>query len=240
MPWQCIVGIIIMAISFIGVIAAAKTHREPVAMLCAVVMLVGLGMYAWYYFNPPPNTDYQVYGKAVAAKVGAAVKSSGASKALWVTGDLNSEYSKMCFEAFKQAYGSNVEGVTLAEGDMGGMMELTPKKLKEILKSAGPEDAVVLDISMMMSPKQIEFLKAGYKGPKVFLTNNATLMGATPKAVSTAMTKGGLKALVIGLDKIEEDFTPDEDDLEEAFSKRYILVDAENLDNYKERFAMGM
>ena len=117
---------------------------------------------------------------------------------------------------------------------------MNKKKLKEILQSAGPEDAVVLDISMMMSPKQIEFLKAGYKGPKVFLTNNATLMGATPKAISTAMTKGGLKAIVSGLDKIEEDFTPDEDDLEEAFSKRYILVDAENLDNYKERFAMGM
>lgn len=240
MPWQCIVGIIIMVISFIGVIAAAKTHREPVAMLCAVVMLIGLGMYAWFYFNPPPNTDYQVYGKAVAAKIGSAVKSSGASKAVWVTGDLGSEYAKMCFEAFKQAFGGTVESVTLSDGDMGGMMELNAKKLKEILKSAGAEDAVVFDVSMMMPPKQIEFLKPSYKGAKVFLTNNATLMGANPKTVFTALTKGGLKAIIIGLDKIEEDFTPDDDDLEEAFSKRYILVDANNFDSYKERFAMGM
>ena len=123
---------------------------------------------------------------------------------------------------------------------MGGIMELTPQKLKEILKSATPDDAVVLDVSMMMPSKQIEFFKSSYKGPKVFLTNNATPMGSTPKAINTALTKGGLKALVISLDKIDEEFKPDSDELDEAFSKRYILVDASNFDNYKERFSMGM
>ena len=240
MAWQCIVGGLIMFVGFIGVLVAAKKHMEPAAMGCAGVMIAGLVMYMIYYLNPPPNLDYQVYGKAVAAKVGATVKASGAQKALWVTGDMSSEYSKMCFEAFKQAYGSNAEVVTMSEGDMGGMMELTPQKLKEILKSATPDDAVILDLSMMMPPKQIDFIKSSYKGPKVFLTNNATLMGLGPKAINTALTKGGLKALVISLDKIDEEFKPDSDELDEAFNKRYILVDANNFDSYKERFSMGM
>ncbi len=239
MAWQCIVGIIIMVISFVGVLVAAKSHREPIAMLCAVVMLVGLGMYAWYYFNPPPNLDYQVYGKAVATKVGAAAKAAGVQKAIYVTSDTQNEYAKMCIEAFKNGFGGSVETVALMDGNMGGMMELTPAKLREILKSATADDAVILDVSMMMPVGKIEFVRANYKGPKVFLTNNANLMGASSKVIATAFNKGGLAGVVIGLTQIDEDFSPDEDELEEAFNKRYILVNKDNFDSNKDRFGMN-
>lgn len=239
MPWQCIIGIIIMVVSFIGVLVAAKNHKEPVAMFCAVVMLVGLGMYAWYYFNPPPNLDYQVYGKAVAMKVGSVAKAAGAQKVVYVTSDNQSEYAKMCIDSFKSGFGGSVEIVSLADGNMGGMMELTPAKLRDILKSASADDVVVLDVSMMMPVGKIEFVRANYKGPKVILTNNANIMGASTKVLSTAFNKGGLKAIVIGLSQIDEDFSPDDDELDEAFNNRYLLVDKDNFETNKNRFGMN-
>ncbi|MBQ9786864.1 MAG: hypothetical protein IJW33_01695 [Lentisphaeria bacterium] len=237
MAWQCILGIVIMVVSFIGVLITAKMRMEPMAILCAIVMLVGLGLYGWYYFNPPPNLDYQVYGKAVAAKMGATVKAAGVSKAVWVTGDASSEYAKSCYDAFKTAFGGDAESLSVMEGDMG-MMELNPAKLRELLKGRSADEAVVLDVSMMMDPSKIEFIKGSYKGAKIFLTNNANMMGVSAKVLEKALNKGSIVAMVTGLDNIDAEFTPDEDDLEEAFSKRYVIVTKDNFAEHKAKFGM--
>ena len=64
-------------------------------------------------------------------------------------------------------------------------------------------------------------------------------MGASTKVLSTAFNKGGLKAIVIGLSQIDEDFSPDDDELDEAFNNRYLLVDKDNFESNKNRFGMN-
>ena len=51
-----ILGLILMAAGFIGVLICAKIQKtnpsiQPVAILCALVMLGGLGTYFWFYWN---------------------------------------------------------------------------------------------------------------------------------------------------------------------------------------------
>ena len=51
-----ILGLILMAAGFIGVLVCAKIQKtnpsiQPVAILCALVMLGGLGTYFWFYRN---------------------------------------------------------------------------------------------------------------------------------------------------------------------------------------------
>lgn len=236
MAWQSILGIVIMVVSFIGVLIAAKKHMEPIAIVCAIIMLGGLGLYGWFYFNPPPDMSYQVYGKAVAQKIGEEVKKVGASKIVWVTSDASSEYSKACIEIFNAAAGANAEVISVMDNE-SGMFELNAKKLQEILKGCSAEDAVVLDASYM-DGKAPDFFKGSYKGPKIFLTNNGGMMGINSKVFSNAFNKGFIVAAVASLDNIDVDFKPDEDDLDEAFSKRYVIVTKDNFEDNKAKFGM--
>lgn len=238
MAWQSILGIAIMVIGFAGVLVAAKLRMESIAIVFAIVMLGGLGFYGWFYMNPPPDMSYQVFGKAVAKKIGEEVKKSGASKVVWVTSDGTSDYSKACFEIFKAAAGGNAEMVATADSESGSI-DLTVEKLKEILGSCGAGDAVVLDVGCsMIDVKNIDFLKKGYKGPKIFLTGNGNIMGVDFKVLANAYKSGAIVASVIALDNIDAEFKPDEDKLDEAFSKRYAIVTKENIDQYKDKINM--
>ena len=235
MAWQCILGIIIMVASFIGVLVAAKVRMQPVAMGCTVLMLVGLGMYAWFYMNPPPDLSYQVYGKAVAQKTGETLKAAGLSSATLVTADTSSEYSKEYLQIMKDAFGGSIEVVTPATGEDGGMIELTNARLKEIIKTASADSVIILDVNMMDASK-VDFLKGAYKGPKFFITANGSIMGAKIKAIANAMKKGNLIGAVVYVDSTDPDFKPSDSDLAEAFNKRYVVVNADNFDQYKEKF----
>ena len=235
MAWQCILGIIIMVASFVGVLIAAKKHLQPIAMTCAVLMLVGLGMYAWFYMNPPPDTSYMVYGQAVAQKSGEILKGNF-SKAIWITTDTTSENSKTCAEIFKAAFGGEVELVSPGNSD-DGMMDLSATRLKEIIKAADPNAVIVLDCSIMDASKA-EFLKGAYKGPKFFIASNGSVMGASTKAVANAFKKGNIVGAVVYVDNADPDFKPSDSDLAEAFSKRYMIVTADNFAEFKDKFGM--
>ena len=238
MAWQSILGIAIMVIGFAGVLVAAKLRMESIAIVFAIVMLGGLGFYGWFYMNPPPDMSYQVFGKAVAQRIGEEVKKGGASKIVWVTGDGSSDYSKECFEVFKAAAGGNAEMVAVMDSE-SGIADMSDAKLKEILASCGSGDAVVLDISYTGDLKKVDFLKSGsYKGPKIYLTSNASFMGANIKVILNAFKNDKIVAAVASKDNIDTEFKPDEDELKEAFDSRYIIVTKENIEENKEKFGM--
>lgn len=222
------VSIIIMVVGLLGVLVAAKLRQQPVAVLSAIIMLVGLGMYAWYTFNPPPNTDYIVFDKAVCSKMAQALKGAGYSQAYWLTSEGASEYTQNRIANFKEDFGGSVEVLAPKTSADGMIAEMDNNQFKELTKTIPADAIIIIDMNLLDGGK-MEFLKSSYKGPKVFFSASGSIMGAKKKAVITAFEKENIVGMIIYKSSTDDNFVPDEDNLDEAFDARYTLVDKNNV-----------
>lgn len=230
-------GIAIMAVGFIGVLVCAKIKNQPLQVGAAVVMLAGLGIYFYAYLTKDNAyaRDWIVYRMAVANAV---AKELNGAKAVWITGDTESESSKEIQAAFAKA-GGNAEYMTVTGED--GMVDA--KKFEPILKTLTKDNYLVLDISLMEGNlmKTFATMLKSSNCPKVILTDNASGMDGKSIGIIKAFKDGKIVAAItsnMNAGKTEE-FHPDEDDLEEAFNAQYVVVKADNFDQYKANFGYG-
>ncbi|MBO5667498.1 MAG: hypothetical protein J6S43_00055 [Lentisphaeria bacterium] len=229
-------GIVVMVIGFIGVLICAKIQRtnpsiQPVAFLCALVMLAGLGIYFWMYMFPPPDRSGEIFRMSVAAKVASELKGQ---KLTWLASDTTSEYAQKIKAAFEAAGGS-AEWVEAGGGDMG---MVNPDEFKKIIEGLGADDVVVVDISLMEIGNTFDKLLRNAKGPKYFLTDSAShLMGM--RNAAKAFENGTIIGAIIPQDKIDVEFKPDEDELDEAFDARYQVVKKDNYKSFLEQLGLN-
>lgn len=229
-------GVIIMVVGFFVVIVGAKTQKQPVAVGGTILLLAGLVLYAVYTFYQPPNTDYQVYEQAQLNAVGKALQGKY-SKLILVTSKINNpennEYKFKAVELLKNAFGGTVEEKIIEE-NTPGMESLSIEDVNKILKGTTPQDVVVfhINISVENRNKKVDFLSKSYKGARVFFTSNGSIMvsNRAKKDFDRAFKDGVIAGAVLGGGKNEEGFSPDEDELDEAFANNYILMTKDNFD----------
>ena len=227
-------GIAIMAVGFIGVLVCAKIKNQPLQVGAAVVMLVGLGIYFYAYMNKDQAyaRDWVVYRMAVANAV---AKELNGAKAVWITSDMESETSKEIQDAFTK-FGGNAEykSVTSAESGM-----VDSKAFADALKTLTKDNYLVLDISMMEGGvmKPFATLLKSSNCPKIILTDNASGMDGKMLGIAKAFKDGKIVAAISHkTGDIDLEFHPDEDNLDEAFNARYIVIKADNFDANKGNF----
>ena len=120
-------GIVIMVLGFIGTLVFAKMRQQPPAAGCAVLMIVGLGIYMWFYLNPPPDRSGEYYAMAVAAKIAKLPEVANAK--VWIASDIAGEYSKNIQEAYKAA-GGKAEWKSASSPESGMMDEKVFAEMK--------------------------------------------------------------------------------------------------------------
>ena len=233
-----IAGIIMMVAGFVGVLVCAKLHLQPVAVVCAVVMLAGLGIYAYGYMNPAPSRDGEIYTAACAKKIGDHLKAQcGGKKVIWIT---DAESAKGAFiakslEAFEKAYGSKPEIKSPEQSEEGDLM-VKAQKLDKLFEGLDDSAVVVIDTMLPMDIKNFKAIKAA-KGPKIFLTQNASVMEGG-KLILAALEKDIVVGLIAGKAGSNQDFKPSDSDLEAAFNEHYVLITKENAKDNKAAFGM--
>ena len=235
MAWQCILGLIVMVAGFAGVLVCAKIQKtnptiQPLAMVCAAVMLIGLGLYFWFYLNPPNYAaEYnRIYNLSVAHTMGTKLQGK---KVIWIASGINGEDFKAKQAVMEKALGSSVTVVEASDPESGIMMD--DKKFEEILKGADATTVLLIDADVSGLSKLAKQL-GNAKGPKFVFTEMASQSLVNFKNVKTAFDKEIiLFAIVAAMN--DEEFTPDEDNLDEAFQKRYIIIDKNNFDSSKDK-----
>lgn len=230
-------GIVVMVVGFIGVLICAKIQRtnpaiQPVALLFALVMLAGLGIYFWMYMFPPPDRSGEIFRMSVANKVASELKGQNIT---WLASDVTSEYAQKIKGAFEAAGGSG-QWVTAGSGDMG---MVNPDEFKKIIEGLGADDVVVLDVSLMEVGNVFDKALRNAKGPKYFLTDNSSHLMGMKNAVK-AFENGTIIGAIISKDKIDVDFKPDEDELDEAFDARYQVITKDNYKNFLEQLGLNI
>ncbi|MBE6356137.1 MAG: hypothetical protein E7058_03385 [Lentisphaerae bacterium] len=227
------IGIVIMAIGFIGVCVFAKMKQQPPAAGSAVLMLIGLGIYMYLYLNPPPDRSGEYFSMAVAAKVAALPETKDAKA--WIAHDVTGEYYTNIQEAYKNA-GGQAAWVAVSEPD-SGMFSMD--KFKEELKKYTKDDVVIIDVSVTEYSSDLKKLLKDANCPKFFFTNNAcTFMGFRASEVEKLLKDGKIVGIVAYQQNIDNKFKPSKSDLEEAFSKRYVII---NKDNFKDnKVSLGL
>lgn len=246
------IGIIMMIAGFIGVLICAKRQRsnpaiQPVALLCALVMLGGLGIYAYDVMSGSSGSSGmeagRIYYCSIADRAGTTLKSvAPGKKAVYVVdpGMMGSETARKALETFKKAYGSDdVELATIevpSDYEESGMDIFTILDAKHIdaLVAANPDAGVfVMDIGLPEKANRIKALNlAPDKRPAFFLTNMGPIGG---KALKKLIKDGKLAGVVTGKSgKRDPDYEPDEDKLAEAFDRLYVVVDKNNLKEHED------
>lgn len=245
-------GIILMIAGFVGVLVCAKRQRsnpsmQPVAMLCALVMLSGLGIYAYDVMSGSSGSSGmeagRIYYCSIADRAGTTLKSvAPGKKAVYVVdpGMLSSETAQKALETFKKAYGSDdVELASIAvpaDYEESGMDLFSFLEAKHIdaLVAANPDAGVfVMDIGLPEKANQIKaFALAADKRPVFFLTNMGPCGG---KVLKKLIKDGKLAGVVTGKSgKRDPDYEPDEDKLAEAFDRLYVVVNKDNLKDHEQ------
>ena len=226
-------GIAIMAVGFIGVLACAKIKNQPLQVVSAIVMLAGLGVYFYAYLNQDQAyaRDWTIYRMAVAQSV---AKELNGAQAIWVTNDITSESSKEAMKAFADA-GGNAEWKMITSPDSG---MIDDKALAELLKGLTKDNYLVLDVGLMENNAIAIFKKllTNSNCPKIILTENASGMEGKMLKIDKAFKDGKIIAAVTNKSDIDIEFHPDENDLTEAFNARFVMVKADNFDNFKANF----
>ena len=234
------IGLIVMAVGFLGVLVCAKLKSQPLAMFSAVVMLAGLGIYAYFYMNGDDAAmeDGVVFQCAIMDQAGAYLKKSVPGKNVVMVvepGLAKYENGKKLLDAqkkaFEKAYGGSVEIVELEveglnEDDGGSYADMMKAEDLEKIVAAN-ESADIFVITVGLPTEGVP----DFKEKTVFLTNsgmidNRDLKGAIEDGKVTAVVSGNGK-------KLDPDFRPDDDNLKEAFNYRWIIVDNSNLDKLK-------
>ena len=231
-----IAGIIMMVAGFAGVLVCAKMHMQPVAVVCAVVMLAGLGIYTYGYMNPAPSRDGEIYTAACSTKIGTFLKEKcGGKKVIWITDaeSAKTPFTAKSLEAFEKAYGSKPEIQSPEQTEDDGLMA-SAKKLNKLFEGLDDSAVVVIDTMLPMDIKNFKAIKDA-KGPKIFLTQNASVMDGGA-LIFKAMEKDIVLGLVTGKPSSNADFKPSSSDLEAAFNEHYLLVTKDNAKDNKAAF----
>ena len=239
-------GIILMVAGFIGVLVCAKLQKsnpsiQPVAILCAVVMIGGLAVYGYGYMNGDDNTETaKIYAMATGNGVGKYLKQTVPGKRIVYVvnpGMENSDYAKSQAEAMKKAYGGDVEIATIdvpqevrESGDVMGYLK--PDHIDKVV-AKDPAAVYVLDIGMPEKGTPRCFSSAKDR-PAVFLTNSGM---ADMRSIKKLIKDGKLVGILIGNPaKRDPNFEPSARKLDEAFNRQYVIVGKDNLDKYKDKF----
>ena len=226
-------GIVIMVLGFIGTLVFAKMRQQPPAAGCAVLMIVGLGIYMWFYLNPPPDRSGEYYAMAVAAKIAKLPEVANAK--VWIASDIAGEYSKNIQEAYKAA-GGKAEWKSASSPESGMMDE---KVFAEIIKSCGKDDVVIVDVSVMENADTLKKMLKDANSPKFFFTNNASSFGGfSAKEIDGHFQKGKIIGMIAYQQNIDKEFKPSKSDLEEAFNKRFIVITKDNFKDNKDKIGL--
>ena len=235
-----VAGIILLAVGFLGVLIGAKTKQMPIAMISAIVMIVGLGMYTYKSLNDDgaDMEDAIIYQCAIMDQSGAFLKknASGQKVVMIVDPTMDSyENGKKLLqakvEAFEKAYGKKPDVVKLeveglAEEDGGSIIDnMKAADFEKIVAANSDAGIFLIDIGLP-SGDVPDFGEA-----KVFLLNTGM---ADDKDLKNAIEDEKIIGLVTTKSgKIDPEFTPDEDDLKGAFDSRYVIYGKHNIDKMK-------
>ncbi|MBE6365327.1 MAG: hypothetical protein E7053_06200 [Lentisphaerae bacterium] len=240
MAWQCILGLIVMVGGFAGVLVCAKIQKtnpsiQPVAMACAVVMLIGLGLYFWFYLNPPNYAmeHNRIYGLSVAHTIGGKLQGK---KVIWLASGTTSEDFQARKAALEAACGGSVTVVEASDPENGMMMD--GAKFKEAIAGADADTVVIIDTDVSGFANDLNKLLGDRKpGVKFVFTENSVGMLGGLGNLKKGFDNGRILFAVVA-DKHDEEFSPDEDELDEAFSKRYTIIDKDNFEASKEKLGV--
>ncbi|MBR7121170.1 MAG: hypothetical protein IKC94_02880 [Lentisphaeria bacterium] len=240
MAWQCILGLIVMIGGFAGVLVCAKIQKtnpsiQPLAMVCAAVMLIGLGLYFWFYMNPPNYAmeHNRIYSLSVAHTIGGKVSGK---KVIWLANGTTMEDFKARQAALETAAGTTVTLVEASDPENGMMMD--SKKFKAAIAGADENTVVIIDSDFTGFADELNKMFRERKGAKFIVTENA---GGGMIGSLSNLKKGfdnGRLLFVVVADKHDEEFTPEEDELDEAFSKRYSIIDKDSFEANKEKLGI--
>lgn len=240
------VGIIMMVAGFLGVLVCAKMQKtnpniQPVAILMALIMLSGLGVYAYNYMSGDDGNmeDGIIYQCSIMDRAGDYLKKKAAGKSVVLVvepGIASHEAGKKLLDAevkaFEKAYGSSVEVV---EFEVEGLNEEDGGSYADMMKAEDFDKLVAAhesaDIFVLTVGLPDGYNVPDFKEKTVFLTNSGMI---SEKALKRAIEDGVITAVVSGNGKkLDPDFRPDEDDLKGAFNYRWIIVDKDNLDKLR-------
>ncbi len=237
-------GVVMMAVGFIGVLVGAKMKLQPVSLVSILVLLSGLGIYFHDFMSGDDGTMEigKIYNSSIAHRAGQVMKKvAPGKKVLYIVSPntVESEFTKAAVEAFKAAYGSDDVVVTTIEitadyeeGGMDMMSYLQPKHIDDLL-TANPDAGVVIsDIGLPAKVNQLKCLSLPEdKRPAFFLTGFG---GASGKRIVNLINKGKISAIVTGKSgKRNVDYEPSAKRLDEAFDQLYVVVDKDNLKDFK-------
>ena len=248
-----ITGLIVMAVSLIGVIVCTKLARrnpvmQPVAIILTLAVLAGVGVYAYGTFNGGSSSGMEVgriYYCSIADRAGKEMKKIAPNKKVVYIVDpmmMESETAKMAVETFKKAYGSdNVEMTTIAvpadyaENGMDIYTYLKPKHIDDVISANSDAGIFIIEIGL---PEKAGAVKAfnlpADKRPVFFLTNSGPANG---KVIAKLLKDGKIAGIVTGkAGKRDPNFEPDGDNLGEAFNKLYVVVTKDNFKEHAKNF----
>ena len=241
-------GIILMVAGFLGVLVCAKLQKsnpaiQPVAVICALVMIAGLIVYGYNYMNSSSGSTEtaEIYARATGRGIGNFLKSAASGKKVYFVvnpGAETSAYALNQKDEMQKASGSAVEIITIdvpdevrEAGDLIGFLK--PKHIDDLV--ARDETAVyVLDIGMPEKGAPQCFNKPDGKRPAIFLSNTGMV---NDKNLKKWIKDGKIIGILIGNPaKRDPNFEPSLRKLDETFNRQYVVVDKSNLDSYKDRF----
>jgi hypothetical protein len=227
MIWMYL-GIVFAILGFIGVLVCAKLAKsnpniQPLAIACAIVMLIGIGAYGYVYWNKSEfeavaaAAKQAVFDKAVLNKIGTELKGK---KIHWITNnDANDENFKAKVEFLKAATGAEVVVISTAMSPDGNV---TPVDFKKELPKIAETDVILVDTEEVG-----DAIKSAKKQKFAFTANGiGALRNFKEKEQQNLFKKGQILFIVINKPVTDEnkDYDPDEDNLDEAFNTRYELL----------------
>ena len=241
-----IIGIVMMAVAFVGVIICAKKDIQVGALGGLLIVLGGAVIYGVGTFSDDSSGAEigHVYYCSITDRAGKEMKNHAAGKKIVYLVDpgmMQSEIARKGLETFKKAFGSDdVELATIdvppeaIEQGLDMTTYLKPKHIDDII-SRDPDAAFVIEIGFPERADRIAALKLPEaKRPIVFLTNSGAASG---KVISKMIKDGKIAGVVIGKPgKRDPNYEPDADKLAEAFDKLYVVVNKDNYNEFKNSF----
>ena len=174
----------------------------------------------------------RIYSLSVAHTIGGKIQGK---KVIWISNGTDSEDFQARKAAMEAACGSTVTVVEASNPEDGMMMDVA--KFKASITGADENTVIVIDTDISGFATELNKMIGASKGPKFVLTENSAGMLNGLKNLKKGFEKGMILFAVVA-DKHDEEFTPDEDELDEAFSKRYTIIDNSNFEANKEKLGI--
>ena len=118
-----LLGIILMVAGFLGVLVCAKLQKsnpsiQPVAVICALVMISGLIVYGYNYMNNSSGSaeTAEIYARATGLGIGKYLKTAASGKKVFFVVNPGAEQSSYALnqkDEMQKACGSAVEIISI-------------------------------------------------------------------------------------------------------------------------------